>query len=204
LHRAASGAVWGGLTNCGQSCGGVERIYVHEKVYTPFLSALKAKVECLRMGLDDQFNVDLGVMTTKEQVLTVQSHVKDALSKGAKIFARSPKPVDVDTDNMLSAYVLVDVTHDMLVMKEETFGPVLAVMKVRDMDEAISLNNGSELGLTGSVWSKDRKNAEKLGRRIQAGVITINDHLMSHGLTETPWGGIQIFRHRPDPRCHWF
>jgi len=191
VHRSATGAVWAGLTNCGQSCGGVERIYVHEKIYAPFLSALKAKVESLRTDPSNHFHIDLGVMTTQKQVQIVQGHIQDALSKGAKIFARSPKSVGVDARHRLSACVLVNVTHDMLVMKEETFGPVLAVMKVSDMDEALSLANDSKLGLTGSVWSKDRKKAEKLGRQIQAGVITINDHLMSHGLAETPWGGFK-------------
>jgi len=79
----------------------------------------------------------------------------------------------------------------MLVMKDETFGPVLGVMPYDNMEEAVALANDSYLGLTGSVWSKDRKKAMRIGRRIQAGAITINDHLMSHGLPETPWGGFK-------------
>jgi succinate-semialdehyde dehydrogenase/glutarate-semialdehyde dehydrogenase len=92
---------------------------------------------------------------------------------------------------MLPAMVLTEVNHDMLLMQEETFGPLLGVMKVKDMDEALTLANDSHLGLTGSVWSKNRRKAEKLARQIQAGVVTINDHLMSHGLAETPWGGVK-------------
>ncbi len=191
LHRAASGAVWAGLSNCGQSCGGVERIYVHEKVYEAFLKRLKTHVESLRVGIDLDFNVDLGVMTTERQVQAVKRHLEDALSKGAEIYARSVQPVDDGSGHILPAYVLTDVHHDMRVMREETFGPVLGVMKVKDMDEAVALANDSDLGLTGSVWSKNRKYAEKLGRRIMAGVITINDHLMSQGLAETPWGGFK-------------
>ncbi len=191
LHRAASGAVWAGLSNCGQSCGGVERIYVHEKVYDPFLALLKTIVEALRVGHDQDFNVDLGVITTQRQVATVKRHLEDALAKGAVVFARSSQPEGNGSGHILPAYVLTDVHHDMLVMREETFGPILGVMKVKDMDEAVALANDSDLGLSGSVWSKDRKYAEKLARQIQAGVVMINDHLMSHGMAEIPWGGFK-------------
>lgn len=191
LYRAASGAVWAGLSNCGQSCGGVERIYVHEKVYESFLKYLKTKVETLRVGIDLDFNVDLGVMTTARQVQTVKRHLEEALSKGAVVYARSAQPPGDGSGHILPAYVLTDVHHDMLVMRAETFGPLLGVMKVKNMDEAVALANDSDLGLSGSVWSKNRKYAEKLGRRIMAGVITINDHLVSHGLAETPWGGFK-------------
>lgn len=191
LHRAASGAAWAGLQNCGQSCGGVERIYVHEKVYEPFLAILKEKVEALRVGYDDDFNVDLGVMTTERQVATVKEHLKDAEEKGAVIYARSAQPESTGLGNMLAAMVLTQVTHEMLVMREESFGPILGVMKVKDMDEAVALANDSNLGLTGSVWSKNRSNAAELARQVQAGVVTINDHLVSHGLAETPWGGFK-------------
>jgi succinate-semialdehyde dehydrogenase/glutarate-semialdehyde dehydrogenase len=191
LRRAAAGAVWAGMQNSGQSCAGVERLYVHQKVYEPFLSLLKEKVEALRVGYDEDFNVDLGAMTTPRQVASVKSHLEDALAKGAVIYARSVQPRNDHTGNTLPAVVLTGVTHDMQVMREETFGPVLGVMKVRNMNEAVALANDSHFGLTGSVWSKNRKYAEKLARKIQAGVITINDHLMSHGLAETPWGGFK-------------
>lgn len=189
LYRATSGAVWAGLQNSGQSCGGVERLYVHERVYDSFLKLIKKKVEALRVGQDVDFNVDLGVMTTQRQVSTVNHHLEDALSKGAVMYARSSQPEGENSGNMLPAVVLTEVTHEMLLMREETFGPILGVMKVRNMEEAVALANDSNLGLTGSVWSKDRRQAEKLARQIQAGVVMINDHLMSHGLAETPWGG---------------
>jgi succinate-semialdehyde dehydrogenase/glutarate-semialdehyde dehydrogenase len=191
LHRAASGAAWAGLSNSGQSCAGVERIYVHEKIYQPFLAHLKEKVEALRVGADEDFNVDLGVMTTERQAMKVRSHLDDALAKGAVIYARSSHPEGNGSGNKLPAMVLTEVTPDMLVMQEETFGPVLAVVSVKDMGEAVTLANNSHLGLTGSVWSKNKKKAEGLARQIQAGAVMINDHLMSHGLAETPWGGFK-------------
>jgi len=191
LHRAASGGVWAGLQNCGQTCAGVERIYVHERIYEPFLELLKQKVEALRVGYDENFNVDLGVMTTERQVSTVRRHLEDALAKGAVIFARSSQPEGDGSGNMLPAMVLTEVNHEMLVMREETFGPIVGVMKVRNMNEAVALANDSHLGLTSSVWSRNRKEAEKLARQIHAGAVMINDHVMSHGMAETPWGGFK-------------
>ena len=190
LDRAAAGACWAGFQNAGQSCGGVERVYVHRDVYDTFLEKLGERVRSLRVGPDLDFEVDMGAITTSSQLRTVQKHVEDALEKGATIFAKSSCPEDGE-GLFHPAMVLTDVNHEMLVMREETFGPVVGVMKVDSMDEAIRLANDSDLGLTGSVWSSDRKEAERIGRRILAGVIMINDHLMSHGLAETPWGGFK-------------
>lgn len=191
LDRAAMGAVWAGFQNAGQSCGGVERIYVHEAVYETFMALMKVKTEALRVGYDTDFCVDMGAMTTQKQVDLVKAHVEEALSKGAKIFAQSNVPDEPKLRNFLPAMVLTEVNHDMDVMRHETFGPVIGVMKVKDMDEAVALANDSYLGLTGSVWSRNKKRAERIGKRIRAGAITINDHLMSHGLPETSWGGFK-------------
>jgi succinate-semialdehyde dehydrogenase/glutarate-semialdehyde dehydrogenase len=191
LHRAVNGAVWAGLQNAGQSCGGVERIYVHASVYEPFMKLLKEKVESLRVGYDRDHTIDIGAIATGRQFETVKRHVDDALAKGATIYAQSKPPKDPQQGHFYPPTVLTNVDHDMVVMAEETFGPVLGVMKVNSMEEALALANDSDLGLTGSVWSKNRKQAEALGCRIMAGAITINDHLMSHGLPETPWGGFK-------------
>jgi len=191
LHRAVNGAVWAGLQNAGQSCGGVERIYVHASVYEPFMKILKEKVESLRVGYDRDHTIDIGAIATGRQFETVKRHVEDALAKGATIYAQAKLPKDPQQGYFYSPTVLTNVDHDMVVMAEETFGPVLGVMKVNSMEEALALANDSDLGLTGSVWSKNRKQAEALGQRIMAGAITINDHLMSHGLPETPWGGFK-------------
>lgn len=191
LERAADGAVWAGFQNAGQSCGGVERIYVHYNVYDSFMEILKTKTERLRVGYDSDFNVDIGVMTTERQMKTVETHINDALEKGAVVHARANFAQTGKWRNLVAPVVLSGVNHDMLVMKEETFGPVLGVMRVDSIDDAIDLANDSSLGLTGSVWSGDRKKAFSIARRIRAGAVTINDHLMSHGLAETPWGGFK-------------
>lgn len=190
IERAASGALWAGFQNCGQSCGGVERIYVDEKIYNQFLSALKNKIEKLVVTKNDCYRTQFGCMTTTRQIDTVQEHIQDALNKGAKVYAQSGIPENTGA-NFLPATVLVDVNHDMMVMKDETFGPVVGVMKFNSIEEAIKLANDSYLGLTGSVWSGSQHKAEKIARCIKAGVVTINDHLMSHGLAETPWGGFK-------------
>jgi succinate-semialdehyde dehydrogenase/glutarate-semialdehyde dehydrogenase len=141
------------------------------------------------VGYDTDFTTDIGAMTTLRQVETVKRHVDDALAKGAVLYAQAKMPKTGDTSHFVAPMVLTDVNHDMLVMNDETFGPVVGVMKVKTMDEAVILANDSNLGLTCSVWTKDRKKGESLARQIKTGVAMINDHLMSHGLAETPWGG---------------
>lgn len=190
LERAAAGAAWAGFQNCGQSCGGVERIYVHEAVYQPFLERLAQRVRALRIGVDRDHQVDLGAMTTPEQCELVRQHVAEALDRGAQIFAQADPPQSA-SGTFLPAMVLTEVNHTMRLMREETFGPVVGVMRVADMQQAVLLANDSTLGLTASVWSRRRGEARRLARQLQAGVVTINDHLMSHGLAETPWGGFK-------------
>ncbi len=189
--RAAAGAVWAGFSNAGQSCGGVERIFVHEEIYDTFMAELKWRTESLRPGNNLSPDCDLGCMTTATQVEVVKAHIDDALGHGATIFAKSPEPPATMARQFHPAVVLTNVTPDMKVMREETFGPVIGVMKVSSMDAAVQMANDSNLGLTGSVWSKNRKKAGKLARQIEAGAVTINDHLMSHGVPETAWGGVK-------------
>jgi len=189
IDRAVNGAVWAGFSNSGQSCGGVERVYVHKLVYNEFMQKLKNVVENLKVGNPNDFNTDIGVMTTEKQLNTVNFHIDDALKNGAILFAESKS--EFNSKNILTPKVITNVNHNMIMMKEETFGPILGIMKVENMDEAIILANDSMLGLTGSVWSKNHTKAINLGSKIKAGAITINDHLMSHGLAETAWGGFK-------------
>ena len=189
VERAAAGAVWAGFQNCGQSCGGVERIYVHQAVYEPFMKALKHRVEALRIGLDDDHASDLGSMTRAAQRDKVEALVQDALGKGAFLFAES-QPRSVPAAGLfMPARVLSGVNHEMRLMREEIFGPLVGVMRVDDMEQAIALANDSRLALTASVWSRSRRHGAALAQRLEAGVVMVNDHLMSHGLAETPWGG---------------
>jgi acyl-CoA reductase-like NAD-dependent aldehyde dehydrogenase len=191
LERAASGAVWAGFSNCGQSCGGVERIFVEKEVYDSFTELLREKTKVLRQGEDKDFEIDFGSLINAKHLQEIKAFVKDALDKGARATARSREVADPKEGFYHPAVVLEDVTGAMAVMREEVFGPILAVMKVKDIEEAVAWANDSRLGLTASVWTRDRRKARDIAARLQAGVITINDHLMSHGLPETPWGGFK-------------
>jgi succinate-semialdehyde dehydrogenase/glutarate-semialdehyde dehydrogenase len=184
LERAAGGAVWAGFTNAGQSCAGVERLYVHTKVYAPFMALLKQKVEALRVGVDQ----DVGALCTERQAATVRQHYEAALKSGATVFAQASLPAGLNSQ-FIPPTVLTGVDHRMQVMREETFGPIVGVMQVKDDEEALALANDSSYGLSASVWTRDAHRGTRLARRLQAGAVMVNDHLLSHGLTETPWGG---------------
>jgi succinate-semialdehyde dehydrogenase/glutarate-semialdehyde dehydrogenase len=182
LDRAAVGITWSGFSNAGQSCGGAQRIILHQKIYEPFLAKLRTLTEQLVPGKD------LGPMTTFKQKEAVQKQVEACLAKGARIAAQSPGSLE-DDSLFAPAVVLTNLTADMPAMNEEIFGPVVALIPAANDEEALKIANASSYGLTGSVWSRSSRRAQELARRINAGAVTINDHLMSHGLAETPWGG---------------
>ncbi len=188
IERAANGAAWAGYQNAGQSCAGVERIYVHESVYDEFVSVMASKTRALRHGADIDFNVDIGSMTTAKQKSTVEAHLEAAVRDGARIVAQS-RQVGEHDGLFHPATLVTDVHHEMQLMREETFGPVLPVMKFSTVDEAVALANDSTMALTSSVWTRDLKRGREIASRIHAGVTTINDHLYTHGLSELPWGG---------------
>ncbi|RPI04458.1 MAG: aldehyde dehydrogenase family protein [Ignavibacteriae bacterium] len=189
LNRAAGGAIWAGLSNSGQSCAGIERIYVEAAAYDEFLSLLKMKMTHLKQGVDNDSDVDIGSMTTEEQWKKVQEHVNDALKKGATAFPEIRKIGKKGKGLFCPPVILENIKDDMRVVNEEVFGPVLAVQKVENIDEAVARANSSKLGLTASVWTKDRSKGHEIASRLEVGSVMINDHLMSHGLAETPWGG---------------
>ncbi|HUX13328.1 MAG TPA: aldehyde dehydrogenase family protein, partial [Spirochaetia bacterium] len=186
LARAAAGAVWAGISNCGQSCGGVERIYVEARAYDPFIALLSKKVAVLRQGTDIDFTSDFGSLTTREQFQTVQSQVDEALAEGGVIRAKSPAEA---TGLFFPAMVLEMSNSDSRLMRDETFGPVLALERVADEAEAVRKANASYLGLTASVWTMNKNRGERVAAALEAGTVTVNDHLMSHGMAEAPWGG---------------
>ena len=189
LHRAAGGAVWAGLSNAGQTCAGVERIYVESEVYEEFLGILKTKVSELKQGVDIDSNVDIGSMTTEQQWRKVQDLLKDAMKKGAKAYPDIRRIEKKGKGLFFPPVILENITDDMMVVNEEIFGPILAVRKVVNIEEAIGHANASKLGLTASVWTKNRRKGHEIASRLEVGSVMLNDHLMSHGLAETPWGG---------------
>ena len=189
ITRAATGAIWAGLSNAGQTCAAVERIYVESEVYEEFLLILKTKMSELKQGVDIDSNVDIGSMTTEQQWRKIQDLLKDAIKKGSKAYPDIRRIEKKGKGLFCPPVILENITDDMMVVNEEIFGPILAVKKVGSIEEAIAHANASKLGLTASVWTKSRRKGHEIASQLEVGSVMINDHLMSHGLAETPWGG---------------
>jgi acyl-CoA reductase-like NAD-dependent aldehyde dehydrogenase len=188
LERAANAAAFGGLANTGQICMAIERVYVEEPIYDEFVDKLTEKVRELRQGPDDRsFKQDVGAMTFPPQVEIVSDHVEDAREKGARILTggrRGDGP-----GNWYEPTVIADADHSMKVMVDETFGPVLGVMKVKDADEAVRMANDTRYGLSASVMSRDTKRAEEIARRLEVGATNVDDVLTNYFLHNLPMGG---------------
>jgi len=187
LDRAANAAAWGGMMNSGQICMSVERIYVEEPAYDEFIAKLTGEVGRLRQGSDGAGDPkDVGAMTSPNQTAIVEDHVGDALASGAKALTGGSR-VDGPGD-YFEPTVLVDVDHSMKVMRDETFGPVVGVMKVRDAEEALRLANDSRYGLSGSVFG-EKERAERVARRVECGAVNVNDVLVNYLASDVPMGG---------------
>ena len=188
VDRAVNAAAFGGLANTGQICMAIERVYVEEPIYDEFVSKLAANVRELRQGPDDaSFKQDIGAMTFPPQLDIVSDHVEDARAKGARVLTggrRKEGPGD-----FYEPTVIADADHSMKVMVDETFGPVLGVMKVRDADEAVRMANDTRYGLSASVMSRDTKRAEEIARRLEVGATNIDDVLTNYFLQNLPMGG---------------
>jgi acyl-CoA reductase-like NAD-dependent aldehyde dehydrogenase len=187
---ASSGAVWGAFVNAGQACLSVERCYVHRGLYEKFLVACVEKTKKLRVGNGMGPETDVGPMIHERQLRIVESHVEDAKARGARVLAGGSRLPELGA-NFYAPTVLADVTHQMRIMREETFGPVLPVMPFDSDDEAVRLANESEYGLAASVWTSNRTRGERLARRIQAGAVMVNDVTSCFGISEAPHGGVK-------------
>src|SRR3954462_6673927 len=188
VDRAANTALYYGMLNGGQTCISVERVYVEEPVYDEFVAKVTEKARALRQGDGPSGSVDVGSMTFPPQVETVERHVEDARAKGARVVVGGSRGRH-ESGDWYEPTVLVDVDHTMSAMTEETFGPTLPIMKVRDEEEAIRLANDSPYGLGASVFGKDTKHAEAVARRVEAGAVCVNDALVNYSALELPMGG---------------
>lgn len=173
---AAEEIVDGAIFNSGQSCCAIERIYVHESIYDSFVEEVKKVLSNYRVGDPFDEKTQIGPVISKRAKETVLAHIADAIKKGAKDETPANETFEnfPPNGNYVKPTLLTGVTHDMVVMTEETFGPVIPVMKVKNDEEAIKLMNDSEFGLTASVWSKDLATAEKLIENVEAGTVFIN------------------------------
>ncbi len=188
LADAARWSVWGACFNAGQTCMGVERVYVVEPVYDEFVQLAVAEAQAIKVGYNDHMD-DLhhyGPITMPRQMEIIEEHLRDALAKGARVLTGGRR-----NGMFFEPTVLVDVEHHMKVMSEETFGPILPVMKVKDEAEAIMLANDCEFGLGGSVWSSDVARAERVAKQVQAASMLINDVLVQFAIPALPFGGVK-------------
>jgi acyl-CoA reductase-like NAD-dependent aldehyde dehydrogenase len=176
IKWAAEEIVDGSVFNSGQSCCSVERVYVDEKIHDEFVSAVQDVLKGYKLGDPFDKSTHVGPVVSKRSAEAIQAHIKDALAKGA-----TDATPDNDTfknppagGNYVAPTLLTGVTHDMAVMTEETFGPVIPVMKVKDDAEAIKLMNDSQFGLTASIWTKDVSKGHELIDDVEAGTVFVN------------------------------
>ena len=190
IDVASSGAVWGAFLNAGQTCLSVERCYVQRQIYQPFLEACVRKARHLRVGNGMDPETDMGPMINECQMQIVEQQIEDAKHRGARVLTGGMRLLEIGK-NFYAPTVLADVTYDMRIMREETFGPVLPVMPFDTQDEAIRLANDSEYGLSASVWTRDHSRGEAVARRIAAGTVMVNDVVSCFGISEAPHGGFK-------------
>jgi len=184
LDKAAEACVYGALTNAGQACVSVERVYVADAVHDKFVDKVVEAVRALKTGGDDGH---LGAMTSPAQVAIVKDHLADAVAKGAKVKTGG---IDAISGSYIQPTVLTEVTHSMKVMSDETFGPVIPIQRVSSLDEAIKLANDTSFGLGSTVFAGDASVARKLASRIRAGMTSVNSVMAFAGIPSLPFGGV--------------
>ena len=190
VEVASSGAIWGAFVNAGQACLAVERCYVHRSLYDEFFNRCVRKAMQLRIGNGLDPDTDVGPMIHERQLRIVESQVIDAVSSGARVLAGGTRLQSLGP-NFYAPTVLVDVRHDMRIMREETFGPVLPIMAFENDDEAVRLANDSDYGLGASVWTKSRARGAAIAGRIQSGTVMVNDCVSCFGISEALHGGVK-------------
>lgn len=183
LSAAVDAALWGGMSNAGQTCVGVERVYVVDAVYDEFVRMLTARAHEVRPGEDRE--ASYGPMTMPAQLDVVRRHVTDALERGGRAVVGG---VDSIRPPYVHPVILLDVPEDAAAVQEETFGPTLTVTRVRDADEAVARANGTRYGLAAAVFA--RRRGEELASRLRAGMVSVNSVIAFAAVPTLPFGGV--------------
>lgn len=191
LSSAVDGALWGRFANCGQTCAAVKRLFLQDSIAGPFLDRLAEKARALRVGADRAFDADVGPLISHPQRGLLEGQVEEARSGGARVVTGGARPEGLAGYFYLPT-ILAGLKPSMRVLREETFGPVLAVQTFRTPEEGLALANDSTFALSGSIWSKDLDRARALARRLDGGTIWLNNAVYTYGVAETPWGGEKL------------
>lgn len=191
LDRAAAAAAWGGCLMTGQVCMSVERVYVEAPVAAAFTAKLAHELAALRTGANGPAaEIDFGPFTSARQLEIVERQLADALAKGARVLTGGARVATAGGVGFQPT-LLVDVDHSMAIMREETFGPIVPVMTVADVEEAVRLANDSPYGLNASVWTADIARGRAIAERLQSGNCCINECVLSAGVPALPFGGVK-------------
>lgn len=193
LERTVNGVLWGSFTTSGQACTSLERLYVQEGIYDSFVKLLVERTRQIRSSTPQSDNsrcgnFDMGAITAPYQVTTIENHIQEAVEKGAKVLCGGPREKG---SQHIPPTIVADVTHQMKLGSEETFGPVVAVMKFKTEQEAVQLANESSYGLGASVWSRDLKRAVRVAKALKTGNVSINNHMITQANPCLPFGGVK-------------
>jgi len=197
IDLASSAAVWGAFANAGQTCVSVEICYVHEKIFEPFIEKVVEKTKKLKIGNGLDPDVEIGPINNEKQLKIIENQIQDAISKGAKVLTGGKRIFPKDKEgNELRGYffepaVITDVNNSMLLMKEETFGPILPIVRFKSEEEVIEMANSSEYGLSASVWTRDKKRAQRVVEKIKSGSVLVNECVVHYGDAKAPCGGVK-------------
>jgi len=191
LDEAVTGAVIGSFTNAGQLCLAFERIYVHESLREEFTERFVAATEALTLGADSDWEIDVGSLISAEHLGRVEDHVDDAVAKGATVLTGGEARPEIGP-YVYEPTILTDVTDEIALCTEETFGPVTAIYGVESEDEAIERANDTDYGLNASVYTEDKERGRAVAARIEAGTVNVNDaYLATYGSLDAPMGGFK-------------